>query len=381
MTAPEPAPTRLLEDPAPYRAEPTALAEAELTALWLLGRVPPDLLPWRLLRAGRAGRGPGPDVREAAFLSQQGVPIGGDIEVHLRASDFIHHGHADDPAYNRVVLHLVWEDDRIETGTPTRLPNGRTVPTIAVAPALDSDPRRLRRLVRRGPMGSEPCAAAARAGHTPALIERIRTEGQRRTAERAWRAARLVELRGWDGAWSELLIRSLRGSAGRRAESAEAREDLAAAITHALVAGPADGGGSIARALRALAINGQPTTLIQGLRRSGRPGRARAAEIGWNAALPLLAAGAAAYGDRALAAAVASLVERWPAPRPYGRTAALRQLLECAVPAAGDAPSAPRGALYAQGLLHVQDLWCERGGCGVCPCSLERADHADAEPR
>ena len=88
------------------------LVEAELTALWLLGRVPASVLPWPLLRAGRAGRGPGPDVREAAFLMPSGVVRSGDVEVHLRTSDWVRHGHEGDPAYANVVLHLVWEDQR-----------------------------------------------------------------------------------------------------------------------------------------------------------------------------------------------------------------------------------------------------------------------------
>ena len=83
-----------------------SLAEHELVALWLLGRVPASVLPWPLLRAGRAGRGPGPDVREAAFQHDSGVPLVGDIEVHLRASDFVRHGHASDPAYGGLILHL-----------------------------------------------------------------------------------------------------------------------------------------------------------------------------------------------------------------------------------------------------------------------------------
>ncbi|PKN77997.1 MAG: hypothetical protein CVU47_12855, partial [Chloroflexi bacterium HGW-Chloroflexi-9] len=60
---------RLGEEPRPYRvaAAPDDLEEATLTALWLLGRVSAEALPWPLLRPGRAGRGPGPDVREAAF--------------------------------------------------------------------------------------------------------------------------------------------------------------------------------------------------------------------------------------------------------------------------------------------------------------------------
>lgn len=51
----------------PPRENPTAgeRAAGELAggALWLLGRVPEAALPLPLLRAGRAGRGPGPDVR------------------------------------------------------------------------------------------------------------------------------------------------------------------------------------------------------------------------------------------------------------------------------------------------------------------------------
>lgn len=112
----------LRERRASYRAGPAAradraagpaaerpLAERELTALWLLGRVPAAILPWSVLRHGRAGRGPGPDVREALFALPSGVTRSGAVEVHLRASDFLRHGHMADVAYSGVVLHLVWE--------------------------------------------------------------------------------------------------------------------------------------------------------------------------------------------------------------------------------------------------------------------------------
>ncbi|MBM3140627.1 MAG: DUF2851 family protein, partial [Chloroflexi bacterium] len=92
----------------------------------MLGRVPTAALPWTVLRAGRAGGGAGPDVREAAFLLESGVAVTGDVEVHLRASDFTRHGHDRDEAYARVRLHLVWEDDRAagERGSPTALAGG-----------------------------------------------------------------------------------------------------------------------------------------------------------------------------------------------------------------------------------------------------------------
>ncbi|MEX2032888.1 MAG: DUF2851 family protein [Dehalococcoidia bacterium] len=109
--------------------ETATFPEASLTALWLLGRVPAEALTAVapgvvVLRPGRAGRGPGPDVREATLLLPSGATLTGDVEVHLRASDFARHGHATDPAYAGVILHLCWEDDRAEgvRGGPTPLP-------------------------------------------------------------------------------------------------------------------------------------------------------------------------------------------------------------------------------------------------------------------
>ncbi|MXZ47254.1 MAG: DUF2851 family protein [Chloroflexi bacterium] len=355
--------------PAAAPAHAAPLQERELVALWLLGRVPAELLPWPLLRAGRAGRGPGPDVREAAFGGPDGVVLCGDVEVHLAASDFVHHGHLGDPAYADVVLHLVWTDDRPLRGDsqplpgspPQALPGGGSAPTVEVGPALGRDPARLRRLVRRGPSGVEPCAAAARARGPAATAELVRAEGRRRLAERSWRAAELATALGWGGAWDALLDAALRGSAGRRRETPEQRAALAARLTAALAP-------DVLRSLRHLAVDGgaRPRALIAAFRLEGAlggVGAARAAEVGWNAALPLLAAAAAAYDDAPLARATADLAERWPAPRPYGRTRALATLL-------GPAPRGA-GAQHAQGLLHLQDLWCSRGGCGQCPASLQ----------
>ena len=374
MSAPPIAPAlrqyRLREPaPPPYRlgtgapARPGAAAqdklqEHELVALWLLGRTPPEALPWPLLRPGRAGRGPGPDVHEAAFLLPEGVVRSGPLEVHLAASDFVRHGHDRDPAYGALILHLVWIDDRPQPGGPLPLPGGGFAPTCAVGPALGGDPGRLRALLRLGPSGAEPCAALAAQRGAEETTALLRAEGRRRMAELAWRADALAAGQGWHGAWVRLLLRALEASAGRRRETPEERLELAAAIGRAL-------GGEPLRRLAELAAGMRPGPVIEALRGGGCDGsaigRGRAAELGWNAALPLLAAQAAAFGDLELARRSAALIEAWPAPRPYGRTLALRRLL-------GE-PAPRAGALHAQGLLHVQDLWCRRGGCGVCPLS------------
>ena len=316
-------------------------------------------LPWPLLRPGRAGRGPGPDVREAAFLLPEGVVRSGPVEVHLRASDFLRHGHDRDPAYGGLVLHLVWVDDRPQPGGPQPLPGGGLAPTSAVGPALGEDPARLRKLLRLGPSGTEPCAEAAERRGAEETTALLRGEGRRRMAELVWRADALAAGQGWHGAWVRLLLRALESSAGRRRETPHARLELAAAIGRAL-------GGEPLRRLAELAAAGRPGVLIEALRGGRLIGRGRAAELGWNAALPLLAAQAAAFGDLALARRSAALIEAWPAPRPYGRTLALRRLL--------GPPARGAGALHAQGLLHMQDLWCRRGGCGVCPLSADGAE-------
>lgn len=49
----------------------------------------------------------------------------GNVEVHLRSSDWYRHGHDNDPAYNSVILHVVGEIDR-----EVRTAEGKTLPQI-----------------------------------------------------------------------------------------------------------------------------------------------------------------------------------------------------------------------------------------------------------
>lgn len=375
---------RLADASEPYHAATDAgratlrdFHEATLTALWLLGRVPEAALAAlpkplrRVLHVGRAGRGAGPDVREAAFLTASGVTLAGDVEVHLRASDFVRHGHADDPAYADVVLHLCWIDDRPEAGSPTALPGGGWAPTFALASHLT--PREVERLVALGPdlkVTSPPCSGglAADAG----TAEQVREEGRQRLAERTWRAWRLADRFGFDGALTMLLERAVASTAGRVRESEERRAAITRGILDGLGDDPVEGLAGRALAGRA--------ALVAAMRAVGL-GEGRAGEVAWNAALPLVAALAAAYDDVALARATAQLAQGWPAPRPYGRTRSLAEALHGTGSTGGGGREGARGAgaLYAQGLLHLQDLWCSRGGCGVCPLSATGEASAAAE--
>ncbi len=67
--------------------------------------------PIDILSPGRIQDHSGPDL-EGARLRIGGQVWMGNIEVHLRSSEWDQHGHQDDPAYDNVILHVVLEHDR-----------------------------------------------------------------------------------------------------------------------------------------------------------------------------------------------------------------------------------------------------------------------------
>ncbi len=71
----------------------------------------------------------GPDYLGAVLSLGRGKPRSGDIELHVRTSQWRAHGHHLDAHYDGVILHVVWEDDDTR---PTLLPSGRQAPVLAL---------------------------------------------------------------------------------------------------------------------------------------------------------------------------------------------------------------------------------------------------------
>ena len=77
--------------------------------------------PLKIIYPGRINDDRGADFRDAVLATNRGL-IKGDIEVHVKSSDWQAHRHHQDPAYNRVILHVVmWHN----TKTATNLQNGK----------------------------------------------------------------------------------------------------------------------------------------------------------------------------------------------------------------------------------------------------------------
>lgn len=76
----------------------------------------------------------GPDFTRANVVVGEDAPLEGDVEIHVRSSDWKKHGHHLNPHFDRVVLHVVlWHD----TGNQfIQTSEGRVVPELALAPFL-----------------------------------------------------------------------------------------------------------------------------------------------------------------------------------------------------------------------------------------------------
>ena len=81
---------------------------------------------------GRINGDNGPDFRDAVIVSESRL-MKGDVEVHVRSSDWYSHKHHTDAEYNNVILHVVmWHD----CNSATVLRTGRKVPVLCLAKAL-----------------------------------------------------------------------------------------------------------------------------------------------------------------------------------------------------------------------------------------------------
>ena len=374
--------------------------EADLAARWSAGCWRGAMLrtergeTYRVVFEGRRGGGAGPDFRDAVLTRGDGSQVYGDIELHLRPAGWRAHGHASDPRYNSLALHVVLTR-AVHDPAETTLESGRAVPLVALG-SLDDSP---------SPMPSEsltrwPCFGIA--DHTPRLANALREAGLARFAEHtaqfvaALQAASPSSSAGWDApnrvlwlALAEALgygrdraaLRRLGGSL-LDVTHAPAMEDKLAGVermrARGLLAwyarwretGPWP---SLAAALSTGEAHRDASHGVLALRMAlrvaerGAVSSSRADIVAVNVALPFAAAFATLRRDEALAGRALAVYEAWPGlpsnqiVREMAHTLGLARM--------------PRGAVAQQGLHHLWHHACREKQCARCPCHCSNLLH------
>ncbi|APY07692.1 hypothetical protein BWZ20_05000 [Winogradskyella sp. J14-2] len=84
-----------------------------------------------ILKLGHHNHNSGPDFFNAQ-LSIDGQLWAGNVEIHIKSSDWYVHGHEKDKAYDNVILHVVWEHD-----TEVFRSDNSVVPTLELKPIVN----------------------------------------------------------------------------------------------------------------------------------------------------------------------------------------------------------------------------------------------------
>lgn len=171
--------------------EQQALPRAALEALGL-----------RVLYRGIPADSGGPDYQDAV-LAWVGREVGrGDVEFHLRSSDWYRHGHHTNTLYNRVVLHVVWTDDR----PPTMRQDGQVVPTLALDAGATVQV-----------MLGQPCLAGLTGLQGREVARRVEAAGLRRFRDRATDFGSRLFAEGGDQLAYSLLLEAMGYASNRLA--------------------------------------------------------------------------------------------------------------------------------------------------------------------
>ena len=189
------------------------VSELELSRAWNAGAGGATLTTTagervEVVYRGAWSHGLGPDFPDAMIAFPGGRLQTGAVELHLTTAGWREHGHHLDPAYNRVILHVVGRHD----GAITRRADGAVVPVVAIGfaeaeadTAADPLPGHL--------VGGAVCAAALAASAPATVAAILRALGDRRLAARAamFEATMAIAPPG-DALWAGLL-----GALGYRA--------------------------------------------------------------------------------------------------------------------------------------------------------------------
>lgn len=343
-------------------------SEAEFAAWWTAGGALHQTWPTadgrlvQILFAGRPGGPAGPDFRDAVILLD-GVRCTGDIELHLRVAGWHAHGHATDPRYNHVILHVIAQGP-LSPQSQTPLASGATIPIMALDDWHQTTP----------PAATPwPCQENAQ---PDAWGPQLRRWGATRFALRTARFH--AELAAPGATLDHVLLAAIAEALGygrmpevtRQAHRRRAQAPMPDGLDRLSMRRLTAMGNILqswqlapgAQCCGALLAGGEAAAWERLGALFAPVGQARAAIVIWNAILPCLAA----YGDHCRNVALSRLARQIAAIAPglpgNTLTRAMTHWLRL--------PHAPTGALAQQGLHHLHAQWCRTKTCATCPANV-----------
>ncbi|HEY5824609.1 MAG TPA: DUF2851 family protein, partial [Cyclobacteriaceae bacterium] len=84
-----------------------------------------------IFRQGTLNTDSGPDFSNGK-IKIDSIEWAGNIEIHIKSSEWLQHHHHVDAAYDNVILHVVWKDDQ-----PVNRMDGSRIPTIEIGSRVD----------------------------------------------------------------------------------------------------------------------------------------------------------------------------------------------------------------------------------------------------
>lgn len=185
--------------------------EKLLQAIWQQQRLKRDQLRTldgqtvQVLHPGFGSVEGGPDFRAAVIRFGPRAPISGDIEVDVRASGWHAHRHDQNAAFQRVILHVVWEGK----------PSTAHLPTLSLRNVLDAPLPDLHRQLEHNSLRTLPeaslgkCCAPLRELNPAAVPALLQEAASVRLANKAAQFHARAQHVGWEQSLWEGLFRAL----------------------------------------------------------------------------------------------------------------------------------------------------------------------------
>jgi hypothetical protein len=109
--------------------------------------------PVSIIHPGIENSNAGADFQQAKIRINE-LDWVGTVELHINSSDWIQHAHQKDPAYENVILHVVWNDD-----LNVKYPNGASIPSLCLSTQVSPETITSYEVKKLAGNGAIPCSS------------------------------------------------------------------------------------------------------------------------------------------------------------------------------------------------------------------------------